>query len=733
MAKVKRFIVDCLSPLWMLFFFRLSTIRREVKQINHRQRLKLIIQCVLLAFSFTLIVSLMAVLFAMPLGYTESRIWAALCLALSIALGAGLSIIFAEEIGLGIVSGIMVGVTTAIGFSTAFGVACGIVVGIACGIAFITGSLRVPFLLLELPTTLWALTSVKRNPQQAARYLRRSLAYWDELMRLPHPLLARLLVTVGQCDKVAARNAITHLVANTFQRRAAETALLELSSGELLSYRTTDEIGKLAPASFWLSASVNENNEKRERSTTDAFTRCQKIAADIQSGVSATSNYNKLAAFDRARRQLEEVRQFAVIVLRGRESQTFARIAQQWLDVVNAEIGRLTEKERAAEKIPNPYIAPNPLVAGTETFVGRSAIFRSVEEHFLRSAESAPMVLFGQPRIGKTSLLRNLGERLPTNLIPIYVDMQRSALVGSTEQLLANLAKVIRQGLAERGIRVKQPAAGDFAAEPFSVFDNFLDEVEEAIRPPAQCEAHRIILALDEFEVIEQKLTEGKVSRDLMPYLRSMMQHRRGISLLFAGTHTLDEMIGELWIPYFRSAVPHRVSYLDEASARKLITNPIADFPLNYSPEAVDRLIAETRCHPCLIQLTCSALVDLKNQRKSHHAAVEDVEQALSEVLKLSGRYVFEGIWEWVPKEERNLLMIAAASEAMMIPQAARALAMPESRVSGIVERLIEAEVLLRAEGRAEFRLQVPLFRRWVARQAARAGIEWGELRRMAG
>jgi len=344
------------------------------------------------------------------------------------------------------------------------------------------------------------------------------------------------------------------------------------------------------------------------------------------------------------------------------------------------------------------------------------------------------MVLTGQPRIGKTSLLCSLDKKpLPPNLIPVYVDMQRSGLVESTGQLLANLAKAISQGLASHGIRVSQPAAKDFAAEPFSVFDDFLDEVEQAARPSERREAHRIILALDEFEVIEQKLTEGKVSKDLMPYLRSMMQHRREISLLFAGTHALDEMIGELWIPYFRSAVPHRVSYLDEASARKLITSPIPNFPLNYDPEAVNRMIAETRCHPCLIQLTCSALVDLKNQQKSHHAKPDDVEQALDQVLKHTGRYVFEGIWEWIPKDERNLLMFAATNEPATVPQTARALTMPEAKVNGIVERLIEAEVLLRAEDRAGFRFQVPLFRRWVVRYAARAGMDWGELRRVAG
>lgn len=164
-----------------------------------------------------------------------------------------------------------------------------------------------------------------------------------------------------------------------------------------------------------------------------------------------------------------------------------------------------------------------------------------------------------------------------------------------------------------------------------------------------------MIVALDEFEEIEKKLTAGIISEDLLAFLRSTMQHRTGISLIFAGTHTLNEMASERWSSYFRSALPVRVSYLDEASARRLITNPIPDFPLDYEAEAVDLLIAETRCHPCLIQLTCSALVDLKNKRlledkaAGRRATVQDARQALAEALK-TGDLVFSSIWQWVPK-----------------------------------------------------------------------------------
>lgn len=720
MANVKRFIVECLCPLWWFLFLRPLTIEHKIERLNRRQRLKLTIQCVLLVFAIITIIALIIESFATPIASTKG-------LTISVAGGIVIGIAFSVVVGIG--GSITIGIMLGIAFGIALGLALDRVFGMSFSIAFIIGILRIPFLLIGLLTTLWSRASVSHNPNQAPRFLHYSLAYRDELTQLPQPFLAQLIVAVGESEsehnKDVARKAITHLTAKTFQRRAAETAWLELGSREMLTYRTVEEIGNLAPSSFWLSSANNETIEKQKLSAADAVARCQKIAADIRSGVAASSDYNKRAAFDGARRQLEELRQIAVLVLRGRESQTFARIAQQWLDVVNAEIERLTAEERVAERIPNPYIAPNPLTAGTETFVGRDNAFRSVEEHFLRSAESAPMVLFGQPRIGKTSLLRNLDKRLPTNLIPIYVDMQRSGLVESTAQLLVNLAKAISQGLAARGFRVRQLSANDLAAEPFSVFDNFLDEVEQAIGATEWREAHRLILALDEFEVIEQKLTEGKVSRDLMPYLRSVMQHRRGLSLLFAGTHTLDEMVAELWIPYFRSAVPQRVSYLGEAAARKLVTNPIENFPLDYEPAAGDRLIAETRCHPCLIQLTCSALVDAQNARKSHHATVEDVEEALDKVLKLDGRYVFEGIWDWIPAEERTLLMFIATHEPATIAQAAQALTTPTARISGSVERLIDAEVLEPAEEREEFRFQVPLFRRWVARQAARAGMEW--------
>jgi hypothetical protein len=403
--------------------------------------------------------------------------------------------------------------------------------------------------------------------------------------------------------------------------------------------------------------------------------------------------------------------------LRGRERQNFLEIAQQWLAAVDAELDRLSAEEGDVKQIPNPYLAPNPLGDRSEMFMGRHAAARLLEEHFLRPDDSAPIVLYGQPRIGKTSLLRNLEQRLTPDLIPVYVDMQRSAQVESTAGLLFNLAKTMSQQLIARGIHVRPPALAEFASEPCIVFDGFLDDLERAIRAPQQ----NLILALDEFEEIEKKLHGGTLNESLMSYLRGMMQNRRGIRLLFAGTHTLDEMISGMWTPYFRSAVPCRIGYLDEESARKLITNPIKEFPLEYEPAAVDQLIEQTHCHPCLIQLICSVLVDQQNARKSHYAANEDVTQAIDTVIKETGEYVFRGIWDWIPSNEQRRLAVLAAHEPLNETQLTATLPHTPIESAAMIERLVENELVVRDTTGCRF--QVALLRRWVNRHAARTGL----------
>ncbi len=74
----------------------------------------------------------------------------------------------------------------------------------------------------------------------------------------------------------------------------------------------------------------------------------------------------------------------------------------------------------------NPYIAGNPTTG--PQFVGRDDILRQVER-FLQNSHENALVLYGQRRIGKTSILLQLEQALEANqqYTPVYFDLQDRA------------------------------------------------------------------------------------------------------------------------------------------------------------------------------------------------------------------------------------------------------------------------------------------------------------------
>ncbi len=88
------------------------------------------------------------------------------------------------------------------------------------------------------------------------------------------------------------------------------------------------------------------------------------------------------------------------------------------------------------------------------------------------------------------------------------------------------------------------------------------------------------------------------------------------------------------------------IAYLKENEARKLVEQPVTDFALRYEPDASQRVLELTRCHPFLVQLLCGEIVALKNEQEvamRRLARLADVETAAAEALS-HGSYFFADI-----------------------------------------------------------------------------------------
>ena len=74
------------------------------------------------------------------------------------------------------------------------------------------------------------------------------------------------------------------------------------------------------------------------------------------------------------------------------------------------------------------------------------------------------------------------------------------------------------------------------------------------------------------------------------------------------------------WSGYFVNVQTLRVSFLHKDEARRLITRPIPTFPGEdiYGDGVVERIIAETGCHPFLVQAVSSALIDYLNAERGN-------------------------------------------------------------------------------------------------------------------
>ena len=310
--------------------------------------------------------------------------------------------------------------------------------------------------------------------------------------------------------------------------------------------------------------------------------------------------------------------------------------------------------ETAAEftPIPNPYIVGHP-VKGTEMFHGREDAFRFIAQNLEGEADRT-LVLHGQRRTGKTSILYQLlNGRLGPHFLPVLIDMQELApIIDSTADFLGEMAYQLARTVQKADIDIQEPDIELFEKAAVRTFNRFLDRLEDNLGE------RRLVIMFDEFELIESKIAEGKLEADLLGYFRSLMQHRQKLVFIFTGTHRLEEMSHDYWSILFNIALYRRVSFLTQADAVRLIRKPVKG-NLDVDELAVEKIVTLTRGHAYFTQLICWALVNHCNVQQQNYATINDVNDAVAEVVR-TGEAHFAFVWQQAGNSERLVLAALA-------------------------------------------------------------------------
>jgi hypothetical protein len=230
-----------------------------------------------------------------------------------------------------------------------------------------------------------------------------------------------------------------------------------------------------------------------------------------------------------------------------------------------------------------------------------------------------------------------------------------------------------------------------------------------------------LILALDEFEGVERAVDEAKIGKEIYQFLRSKTQEP-WLALVFGGLHTLDEMSRDYQQPFYGSYENIRVSYLGHNEAWRLIANPSDDFALNYEPEAIERIIAETGGQPYLVQQICRdaldhfnhELFDLELEREVR-ILQSDVDAVLDEDFFRRGTVYFDGVWTQAgDNDQRRLLREMAQRDKGWTRAELEAATGLGADDVGRILRWAERHDIVQETGPDQWGFHVPLMRHWI-------------------
>jgi AAA+ ATPase superfamily predicted ATPase len=578
-------------------------------------------------------------------------------------------------------------------------------IALPAGIATLAG-LSLPWwgpLVIHPPLEMWALCLLRLDTRRSEErpYLRWHPAFWLEVHWLPYHNLVEHLLLIAERNPALGQASIEQLITAGHQQRAAQTAQIELYARRLNGCDSLEAIADL-------DQGADFGDQDSPVSTIARGFR--RVAQTSRAALSGTTLYHRRLA-------LAGVREEADTLLRdlslsnNRYAPRFRPIAAQWQRIVTEREQQLIQLIQAHQEIDNPYIFSIPLTEQQGLFVGRVDIAARIEQ-LLLDRRRPPLLLYGQRRMGKTSLLRNLRQLLPSSTVLFFVDGEGISVSNDyADFLYAVASSMARSAEQHRQLSVPPPDRTLLAQSPFSTFNEWLDEIEHALDANGDKIA---LLALDEFEALDEVFGKGRFDgADIMRLLRNLIQHRPRFKVLLAGSHTLEEL--RHWASYLINLQVVKISYLNEQDTFDLIERPVSDFPLRYDPIASRRILDLTRGHPHLVQLLCYEIVELKNQQpleKRLLVDVADVETAIPLALA-TGDFFFADLFNQVEGLGTEILYF-------LIDQ-------PDSRVDTdtIVQRfgldaLAALELLMRRdvieESAAGYRFQVELIRLWFIR-----------------
>ncbi|MEW6716985.1 MAG: tetratricopeptide repeat protein [Chloroflexota bacterium] len=275
----------------------------------------------------------------------------------------------------------------------------------------------------------------------------------------------------------------------------------------------------------------------------------------------------------------------------------------------------------------NPYIAGAPVVE-IRMFFGRQDVFDWIQNSLTGRYADHILVIHGQRRVGKTSVLKQLGNRLPDKYIPVFFDLQgrtHTTLDRFLWWLAREITRVLKQ---DRNIEIPTPEKEAFTTDPEYFENHFFPSLRPILGEKS------LLLTFDEFDNLEESEVKQELARPLIDYLRRLMGEE-GLNFIFSigSSGRKLENMQAAYTEFFKAALYKKISFLSQDQTFNLVTRPVEGL-LEYERRAVERIYDIASGHPYFTQLTCHELFSFCQRTGKLHILESDVEAILDDVVE---------------------------------------------------------------------------------------------------
>jgi excisionase family DNA binding protein len=292
--------------------------------------------------------------------------------------------------------------------------------------------------------------------------------------------------------------------------------------------------------------------------------------------------------------------------------------------------------------IANPYArwVQSGAVKDEKMFYGRNEFIESLLDMIKNGPANKSVVIYGQKRAGKSSIVFHLERRMEAPLLPIVFSIGEFVSGLSLSAFLSRIMRGVEEayeGASDSGLPADwptRPSISDIGENPEIFFHEYMALVQRCVRRVPELAARRLIVVIDEFSYIFGEILRGRCPDTIMKSWKAVLE-REYFGCVLVGQDIMRNFI-EAFPNEFQVAQSERVTYLSADYARQLIVEPIRipdSGESRYRAASVQRIVALTAGSPYYLMLLCSRLVNYLNDRKATFITDAHVEHVKNELI----------------------------------------------------------------------------------------------------